>query len=140
MPALLVLRLKVADEKVAQVETQVTRTQKEGALFRDRLTSDRQAPLCRQRSREIPARCLATQAINALRMFYPAGLEIGSFVTVDAPFRSDAYRSKMACARRAAGCARTGCEDMKTQTIMEHPGITSRVAAVDEDLGIVLLA
>src|ERR1700689_4606734 len=33
-PALLVLRLKVAKKKITEIETMVTRTQKEGALFK----------------------------------------------------------------------------------------------------------
>ncbi len=33
-PALLVLRLKVANKKITEIETMVTRTQKEGALFK----------------------------------------------------------------------------------------------------------
>ena len=71
--------------------------------------------------------------------FYPAGLKIGSFITVDAPFAADAYRVENGARTAGAGCARAGCENPKTQKIMEHPGITTRVVAVDEDLGIVLL-
>ena len=37
------------------------------------------------------------------------------------------------------GCSRPGCENIKTQKIMEHPFITTRVIAYDEELGIVLL-
>ena len=33
-PVMLVLRLKVADKKITEIETMVTRTQKEGALFK----------------------------------------------------------------------------------------------------------
>src|SRR6185295_20391883 len=33
MPVMLMLRLKVADMKITEVETQVTRSQKEGAIF-----------------------------------------------------------------------------------------------------------
>jgi hypothetical protein len=38
-----------------------------------------------------------------------------------------------------SGCSRAGCENITAQTIMKHPAITTRVAAVDEELGIVLL-
>ena len=71
--------------------------------------------------------------------FYPAGLKIGSFVTVDAPFAPDAYRVENGVITAGRGCSRPGCENIKTQKIMEHPFITTRVAAVDEELGIVLL-
>ncbi len=78
---------------------------------------------------------------DAIRIakFYPAGLKIGSFVSVDAPFASDAYRVENGVITAGPGCSRPGCENIKTQKIMEHPFITTRVVAVDEELGIVLL-
>jgi hypothetical protein len=36
------------------------------------------------------------------------------------------------------GCSRQGCEDIKTQRIIPHPAMSHRLAAVDEELGIVL--
>jgi len=134
-PALLVLRLKVSGKKITEVETQVTRTQKEGALFAiDSLQTA--GPLS-----AAPERSQLMSRDDAIKtaMFYPAGLKIGSFVKVDAPFAPDAYRIENGARTAGAGCARAGCENLKTQTIMEHPGITTRVAAVDEELGIVLL-
>ena len=135
-PALLVLRLKVARKKITEVETQVTRTQKEGALFAiDSLQNT--GPVMSA----APERSQLMSRDDAIKtaMFYPAGLKIGSFVKVDAPFAADAYRIENGARTAGAGCARAGCENLKTQTIMEHPGITTRVAAVDEELGIVLL-
>lgn len=136
MPALLVLRLKVEDRKIAEVETQVTRKQSEGALFAiDAL----QTPGSAMSSVPEKSQLMPRDAAIKAALFYPAGLKIGSFVTVDAPFATDAYRIENGVRSAGAGCARAGCENIKTQKIMEHPGITSRVAAVDEDLGIVLL-
>jgi hypothetical protein len=136
MPALFVLRLKIAGKKITEVETQVTRTQKEGALF---ALASLQTPgpamsMVPEKSQLMPRE----EAIKTA-MFYPAGLKIGSFVKVDAPFAADAYRIENGARTAGAGCARAGCQDIKAQTIMEHPGITTRVAAVDEELGIVLL-
>ena len=68
-----------------------------------------------------------------MALFYPAGLKIGSFVKVDAPFAPDAYRIENGARTAGKGCTRAGCEDLKTQTIMEHPGIMTRVVAVDEE-------
>jgi hypothetical protein len=135
-PALLTLRLKVANQKITEIETMVTRTQKEGALFKiDALgSSDKNMEAAPEKS-QLPSR---EDAIRIAK-FYPAGLKIGSFVTVDAPFASDAYRVENGVITAGPGCSRPGCEDIKTQKIMEHPFITTRVAAVDEDLGIVLL-
>jgi hypothetical protein len=136
MPALLVLRLKIADRKITEVETQVTRKQSEGALFAiDAL----QTPGPVMSSVPEKSQLMERDAAIKVAQFYPAGLKIGSFVTVDAPFAADAYRIENGARTAGAGCARAGCENPRTQKIMEHPGITTRVAAVDEDLGIVLL-
>jgi len=135
-PALLMLRLKVAGRKVTEVETQVTRKQSEGALFAiDSLQTAGPAMSAAPERSQLMSR---EDAIKTA-MFYPAGLKIGSFVKVDAPFAPDAYRIENGARTAGAGCARAGCENLKTQTIMEHPGITTRVTAVDEELGIVLL-
>jgi hypothetical protein len=135
-PAMLVLRLKVVGRKITEVETQVTRKQSEGALFAiDALqTAGPVMSAPPEQSQLMPRE----EAIKTA-LFYPAGLKIGSFVKVDAPFAPDAYRIENGARTAGAGCARAGCENIKGQTIMEHPGITTRVAAVDEELGIVLL-
>src|SRR5580658_1057381 len=136
MPALFVLRLKVAGKKITEVETQVTRTQKEGALFAiDSLQTTGPAMSAPPEKSQLMPRDEAIQTA----MFYPAGLKIGSFVKVDAPFAPDSYRIENGTRSAGAGCARAGCQDIKGQTIMEHPGITTRVIAVDEEMGIVLL-
>src|ERR1700678_260189 len=135
-PALFVLRLKVADKKITEIETMVTRTQKEGALFKlDALQAADKNMLSAPDKSQLPSR---EDAIR-IAQFYPAGLKIGSFVTVDAPFASDAYRVENGVITAGPGCSRPGCENIKTQKIMEHPLITTRVIAVDEDLGIALL-
>jgi hypothetical protein len=135
-PVLLVLRLKVADKKITEIESMVTRTQKEGALFKpDALqTADKNMAFVPDKSQ-----LASREAAIRIAKFYPAGLKIGSFVTVDAPFAPDAYRVENGVTTAGPGCSRPGCENIKTQKIMEHPFITNRVAAVDEELGIVLL-
>jgi hypothetical protein len=135
-PALFVLRLKVADKKITEIETMVTRTQKEGALFKlDALQAADKNMLSAPDKSQLPSREDAIRIAQS----YPAGLKIGSFVTVDAPFASDAYRVENGAITAGPGCSRPGCENIKTQKIMEHPFITTRVIAVDEDLGIALL-
>lgn len=136
MPALLVLRLKIAGKKITEVETQVTRKQTEGALFAiDKLDTAGPAMSAPPDKSQLMPR---EEAIKVAE-FYPAGLKIGSFVTVDAPFAPDAYRIENGARTAGQGCARAGCENIKAQKIMAHPGISTRVAAVDEELGIVLL-
>jgi len=135
-PSFLMLRLKVAGKKITEIETMVTHNQKQGALFKpDALQS------ADQNMEAAPAKAQLVSRDEAIRIakFYPAGLKVGSFVTVDAPFASDAYRIENGVNTAGPGCSRPGCENIKTQKIMEHPFITTRVVAVDEDLGIALL-
>ena len=135
-PALLVLRLKVAGKKITEIETMVTHNQKQGALFKpDALQSADKNML----AVPDPSQVLSREEAIRIAKFYPAGLKIGSFVTVDAPFASNAYRIENGVITAGPGCSRPGCENIKTQKIMEHPFITTRVVAVDEQLGIVLL-
>jgi hypothetical protein len=71
---------------------------------------------------------------------YPQGLRAGSFVTVDAPFGSDAYRLENGRFMAGPGCTfLAGCDNINTQSIPKLSGITYRVEAVDEEMGAVLL-
>ncbi len=135
-PVLLTLRLKVMDKKVAEIETMVTHNQKDGALFKPEALQ-----AADKNMESAPDKSQLASRDDAIRIakFYPAGLKIGSFVSVDAPFTPDAYRIENGFITAGPGCSRPGCENMKTQKIMEHPFITTRVVAVDEELGIVLL-
>jgi hypothetical protein len=136
-PALLVLRLKInSHKKIAEIETMVTRSRKEGALFS--LDALQQAD---KTMAFVPPRSQLNSRDEAVKIAlkYPAGLKVGSFVQVDAPFAPDAYRIENGVHTAGPGCTRAGCENIKTQHIIEHPGITTRVIAVDEPLGLVLL-
>lgn len=135
-PVMLALRLKIVDKKIAEVETQVTRSQKEGAIFNINALQ-KVSPAMNL----VPEGGQLNSRADAIRIaqLYPAGLKVGSFVEVDAPFAADAYRIENGTFTAGKGCARAGCENIKAQTIMKHPAITTRVAAVDEELGIVLL-
>ncbi len=135
-PALLSLRLKIAAGKITEIETMVTHNQKEGALFKPEALQSADKNMTA--APEAAQRASRDEAIR-IAQFYPAGLQIGSFAKVDAPFAPDAYRVENGFVTAGPGCSRPGCENIKTQQIMEHPFITSRVMAVDEQLGIVLL-
>ncbi|HEY7185394.1 MAG TPA: hypothetical protein VH436_02540 [Vicinamibacterales bacterium] len=137
-PVMLVLRLKVANRMITEVETQVTRNQKEGAIFAiDALKSPNAAMIAPVPTSQRSSRAEAIK----LAEYYPRGLEIGSFVTVNAPFASDAYRFENGRLMAGKGCTLSppSCEDIKGQKISTHPGLSYRVAAVDEELGITLL-
>jgi hypothetical protein len=135
-PVMLMLRLKVANKRITEIETQVTRKQSEGGLFAIGALQTANPLMSTP-----PEKTQLASREDAIKtaLLYPAGLKIGSFEKVDTPFAADAYRVENGARTAGQGCARQGCENMKAQTIMEHPGITTRVIAVDEPLGIVLL-
>ena len=137
-PALLVLRLKVKGRRIAEIETQVTYGKLDGALWDpDALKAASPAMTA---APDAAARVSREEAIR-IAGFYPKGLQDGSFVTVDVPFAPGAYRSENGVYTAGPPCTRNaGCKDIKTEDI--SPGRTSfqtRVAAVDEDAGIVWL-
>jgi len=136
-PVMLMLRLKVVDKKIAEVETQVTRSKAEGSIFDvEALQTPSKAMLM---TPEKSQRNMREEAIK-IAEHYPAGLKAGSFVTVDAQFATDAYRFENGRLMAGPGCTfMPGCVDIKGQKIPTLSEIKYRVAAVDEDLGIVLL-
>jgi len=67
-------------------------------------------------------------------------LKVGSFVKVDSPMAPDAYRYENGQLMAGPGCTFfKGCDVMKTQTIPRLAGITQRVMAVDEEMGVVAI-
>lgn len=135
-PVLFALRLKERHGKISQIETMVVPHDKSSLIFDPAgyQQGNGQMTFVPPDS-EIDSRA---QAIK-IAMKYPQGLKVGSFVQIDTPFASDAYRIENGIHTAGAGCARAGCENIKTQKIIQHPGIQARVAAVDAQLGIVLL-
>jgi hypothetical protein len=135
-PVLFALRLKERDGKISQIETIVVPHDESSLLFE---------PAGYQKGNEqmtfVPPASEIDSRAEAIKiaMKYPQGLKVGSFAQVDAAFASDAYRIENGIHTAGAGCSRPGCEDIKTQKIIQHPGIRARVAAVDAHLGIVLL-
>src|SRR5262249_56366173 len=79
------------------------------------------------------------QAIRIAQL-YPAGLKAGSFVTVDVPFGSDAYRFENGRLMAGQGCTFIpGCDQIKTQRVPTLSGFTFQRLAMDEDTGVVWL-
>jgi len=136
-PVLLQLRLKVSDRRIAEVETTVVRSRDEGVVFLPDEFTEANAAM-----NVIPAAGQTNTREDAIRIaqLYPAGLRAGSFVAVGAPFAADAYRFENGRLMAGPGCTfRPDCVDIKTQKIPTLPEVASRVAAVDEELGIVWL-
>jgi len=135
-PVLFALRLKERDGKISQIETMVVPHDKSALIF---------DPAGYEKGNEqmtfVPPASEIDSRSEAIKIAikYPQGLKVGSFVQTDTPFASEAYRIENGIHTAGTGCTRPGCENIKTQKIIQHPGIHARVAAVDADLGMVLL-
>ena len=136
-PVLFTLRLKIADQKISEIETMVVRSQAEGMIFQiDAIQTPSKAmnlePPAAQRNTRQEAIDVATK--------YPAGLKAGSFVTADTQFAPEAYRFENGRLMAGPGCTFIpGCENIKGQRLPTLAGITYREPIVDEEQGIVLL-
>jgi hypothetical protein len=134
-PIMLALRLKIADKKISEIETMVTRNRTDGAIFSPENLKEPQAAM-----NVVPTAAQRMSRAELVRIaeFYPTGLKVGgSFDAVKAPFAPDAYRIENG--RGMAGGAQAGGQNIGGQRIMAHPDVSYRIAAVDEEMGIVLM-
>ena len=140
-PILLVVRLKVAGDKLTEAELVATRGVAEGLIFNiDGLSAPSEAMNFAPRPEQLPSR---DDAIKAA-LHYPAGLNAAkTFADVDAPFAADAYRYENGQVMAGPDCKfAPGCENIATQSleIFQRLGdVQTRVVAVDERMGIVWL-
>jgi len=134
---MLVVRLRVENRKITEVETQVTRNAAESAIFDINNLKIPSAAMTMMPDRtKLNARADAQKIAEG----YPAGLKAGSFVTTDAQMAPDAYRFEGGRQMAGPGCTfLAGCENMKQQGIPKLSGLTYRVVAVDEEAGLVWL-
>jgi len=134
-PVMLALRLKIENRKIMEIETMVTRSKAEGAIFDiEKLTTPQAAmnivPDASQR--------MSRAELIRIAELYALGLKVGgNFDTVNAPFAPDAYRIENGTITAGPG-ARSGSENIRTQRVMAHPDVSYRIAAVDEEMGVVL--
>lgn len=132
---LLLVRLKVVNKKITEIETQVTRLEP-GGMFSN--PTELNAP--REAMKVVPPKekLNSREDVIKIGLLYPEGLRLGSFVKADTPFSKDSYRIENGYITAGEGCMnKPSCLDLKTQPIPTLFEITSRVAAVDEELGIV---
>jgi hypothetical protein len=140
-PVMLVVRLKVVDDKLTEIELVPTRSRSEGLIFNiDGLKAASEVMNYAPRPEQLPTREVALAA--ALK--YPEGLTLAkNFAAVNAPFAPDAYRYENGQIMAGPDCKfQRGCENISTQplTIFERLGDPmTRVVAVDERMGIVWL-
>ena len=140
-PTMLVVRLKVVDQKITEIETVATRGRTEGLIFNiDGLSAPSEVMNYAPRPEQLSSR---DDAIKAA-MHYPAGLNSAkSFASVDAPFAPNAYRYENGQVMAGPDCKfAPGCQNIATQSleIFNRLGkVTTRVIGVDERMGIVWL-
>jgi hypothetical protein len=140
-PVLLVARLKVVADKLTEIELVATRGRAEGLIFNiDGLSTPSAVMSYAPRPEQLANRDEATNA--ALK--YPEGLNAAkTFAAVNAPFASNAYRYENGQVMAGPDCKfAPGCQNISTQSlaIFQKLGdVQTRVIAVDERMGIVLL-
>jgi hypothetical protein len=140
-PTMLVVRLKVVDRKITEIETVATRGRTEGLIFNiDGLSAPSEVMNYAPRPEQLPTR---EEAIKAA-MHYPDGLNgAKTFADVNAPFASNAYRYENGQVMAGPDCKfAPGCQNISTQSlaIFNRLGkVETRVIGVDERMGIVWL-
>jgi hypothetical protein len=140
-PVMLVVRLKVVDRKITEIETVATRSRSDGLIFNvDGLSAPSEGMNYAPPPEQLASR---EDAIKAA-MHYPTGLNAAkTFAAVSAPFAPNAYRYENGQLMAGPDCKfAPGCENIATQSlaIFERLGdVSTRVIGVDERLGIVWL-
>jgi len=137
VPVLMGTRLKVDGGLITEIESMVVRTREEGMIYKPEAIVEASAAL----NMLPPAGQRNTRAeMEELALRYPQGLRVGSFVTSDAPFGLEAYRFENGQLMAGPACTfLPGCDNIREQRLPTLAGITARVAAVDEEQGIVWL-
>lgn len=136
-PVLVAVRLKIAAGKITEVESTVVRTREEGMIFKPEAIVEASAamnvtPTAAQRN--------TREDMIRLALLYPEGLRVGSFVKADARFAPDAYRFENGQLMAGPGCTFfPDCDHIREQGLPTLAGIQAKVAAVDEEQGIVWL-
>jgi len=134
-PVMLALRLKVANKQLTEIETMVTRNKTEGAIF---AIENLKTPSAGMAVVPTAEQRMPRAELIRIAEFYPLGLKVGgTFDAVNVPFAPDAYRIENGQTMAGPG-ARAGGQNIRTGRVTPHPDVTYRLAAVDEELGIVL--
>ena len=140
-PVMLVVRLKVVDQKITEIELVATRSRADGLIFNiDGLSAASEGMNYAPRPEQLNSRDEVLKA--ALK--YPEGLSAAkTFADVQAPFTANAYRFENGQIMAGPDCKfAPGCQNISTQSlsIFNRLGkVTTRVVGVDERMGIALL-
>jgi hypothetical protein len=140
-PVMLVVRLKVVDQKITEMELVGTRSRADGLIFNiDGLNAPSEAMNYAPRPEQLASR----EDVLKASLKYPEGLNAAkTFADVNAPFTPSAYRYENGQIMAGPDCKfAPGCQNISTQSlaIFNRLGkVTTRVVGVDERLGIGLL-
>jgi hypothetical protein len=135
--ALFTMHLKIVDKKITEIETQAVHNKEEAMLldFANLKTISKTMAYVPEKKQ-----LLSREDLIKAGRTYAEGLKVGSFVKVDSPMAPDAYRHENGQLMAGPGCTFfKGCDVMKTQMIPRLAGITQRVMAVDEEMGVVAI-
>jgi len=140
-PIILVVRVKAAGERIAELELVTTRSRADGMIFTlDTLN----APSKAMNLAPPPSQLASREEAIRIAMHYPRGLNSAkTFASVGTPFSKDAYRIENGALMAGPGCTfNPGCDNIGQQSlaIFERLGrVTVRDVYVDERMGIVLM-
>lgn len=140
-PVLLVVRLKVVNSEITEIETVATRSRAEGLIFN---IDGLHTPSKEMNYAPRPGQLMSREDAIEAALYYPKGLNAAkTFAAVNAPFAPDAYRHENGQVMAGPDCTfAPGCQNIATQSlaIFERLGdVATRVIGVDERLGIVWL-
>jgi hypothetical protein len=136
-PSLVALRVLTRGGRITGVESIAVHSRDEGMIFRTDAIQTLSAAMAYTPT---PQQRNSREEMIAAAAHYPRGLQAGSFEKVDAPFAADAYRFENGQLMAGPGCTFfKGCEHIKSQRIPTLAKLVYRIAAVDEEQGVVLI-
>ena len=140
-PIMLVVRLKVADNKLTEIELVSTRSRAEGLIFNlGGLKAASEGMNYAPRADELATR----EQVLAAALKYPEGfIKAETFAAVNAPFTPDAYRLENGQMMAGPDCKFSpDCKNISTQSLAIFKRLGPpiwRVVAIDERMGIAWL-
>lgn len=141
-PIILVVRAKVAGERISELEFVATRSRADGMIFTiDTYSGAASKPM---NLAPRPSQLETREKAIEIAMKYPQGLSNAkTFDAVGLPFSPDAYRIENGALMAGPGCTfNPGCDKIGQQSlaIFERLGkVTVRDIVVDERMGIVMM-
>lgn len=140
-PVMLVVRLKVVNDKITEMELVPTRSATDGLIFNiDGLKAASEIMNYAPRADELATR----DQVEKAALKYPEGFtKAETFAAVNAPFAADAYRYENGQIMAGPDCKfAPGCENISTQSLAIFKRLGPpiyRVVAIDERMGIAWL-